>query len=419
MPDPAGKPYLIRVGPCPLPCAHVTEVTIIGGGIVGLATARALVRSGVTSIRILEKEAGTAQHQSSHNSGVLHAGLQYQPGSRKAKLARSGIREMTAYCREHDIPHEICGKLVVATDRSQLDRLDAMLQRGRANGLEGLRRLTREGAREIEPNVECVAALHVPEEGIVDYPAVCRQLAREARAAGVDIVCDAEVTSLRRDHAAWSIETKSGLFQTRVVVNCAGLYSDRIVSMAGGDPRCRIVPFRGEYFRLREDRAHLVRHLIYPLPEPGFPFLGVHFTRRIGGGIDAGPNAVLALAREGYDWATVDAGDLAEALIWPGLWRFIIAHPQMVAREVSQSLLRSRFVATLQRLIPDVADADLIEGHAGVRAQAIDSRGRLIHDFVWAEGEASVHAINSPSPAATASLAIGREIASRVLPKLG
>jgi L-2-hydroxyglutarate oxidase len=397
----------------------VTEVTIIGGGIVGLATARALVRSGVTSIQILEKEARTAQHQSSHNSGVLHAGLQYQPGSRKAELARSGIREMTTFCRAHNIPHEICGKLVVATDRAQLPRLEEMLQRGLANGLEGLRRLTPEEAREIEPHVECVAALHVPEEGIVDYPAVCDQLEADARAAGVDIVCDAQVTALRRERSIWTLDTTSRAFQTRVVVNCAGLYSDRIVSMAGGDPRCRIVPFRGEYFRLREDRAHLVKHLIYPLPEPGFPFLGVHFTRRIGGGVDAGPNAVLALAREGYDWTTFSAGELAEALMWPGLWRFLLDHPQMVAREVSQSLLRSRFVATLQRLVPEVVDADLVEGHAGVRAQAIDSRGRLLHDFVWAEGEASVHAINSPSPAATASLAIGREIASRVLPKLG
>lgn len=396
----------------------MTQATIIGGGIVGLATARALTESGVTSIRILEKEDGTARHQSSHNSGVLHAGLQYRPGSRKAKLARTGIRAMTEYCRERDIPHDICGKLVVATERAQLPRLDEMLRRGQANGLVGLRRLSRDEAREIEPHVECVAALHVPEEGIVDYRAVCDHLAEDARAAGVEIALNTEVLGIRKDATRWTIETTTGPLTTDVLVNCAGLYSDRIVRMAGGDPGCRIVPFRGEYFRLRDDRAHLVRHLIYPLPEPGFPFLGVHFTRRIGGGVDAGPNAVLALAREGYDWGTFDAEEFAEALAWPGLWRFLLSHPKMVAREVSQSLLRSRFLATLQRLVPEVVDEDLVEGHAGVRAQAIDRQGELMHDFVWAEGEASVHAVNSPSPAATASLAIGRTIADRVIPKL-
>lgn len=396
----------------------MTQATIIGGGIVGLATARALTESGVTSIRILEKEDGTARHQSSHNSGVLHAGLQYRPGSRKAKLARTGIRAMTEYCREREIAHDICGKLVVATERAQLPRLDEMLRRGQANGLVGLRRLSRDEAREIEPHVECVAALHVPEEGIVDYRAVCDHLAEDARAAGVEIALNTELLGIRKDATRWTIETTTGPLRTDVLVNCAGLYSDRIVRMAGGDPGCRIVPFRGEYFRLRDERAHLVRHLIYPLPEPGFPFLGVHFTRRIGGGVDAGPNAVLALAREGYDWGTFDAAELAEALAWPGLWRFLLSHPKMVAREVSQSLLRSRFLATLQRLVPEVVDEDLVEGHSGVRAQAIDRHGELMHDFVWAEGEASVHAVNSPSPAATASLAIGRAIADRVIPKL-
>lgn len=396
----------------------MTKATIVGGGIVGLATARALLESGVHSIRLLEKEGGTARHQSSHNSGVLHAGLQYRPGSRKAKLARTGIRAMTEYCRERGIAHEICGKLVVATRRSQLPRLDEMHRRGESNGLTGLRRLDRTEAREIEPHVECVGALHVPEEGIVDFGGVCDHLTREAMEDGVDFRFDTEVLGITRRDRGWVLETTTGSFETEVLVNCAGLYSDRIVRMAGGDPGCRIVPFRGEYFRLRADRSHLVRHLIYPLPEPGFPFLGVHFTRRIGGGVDAGPNAVLALAREGYDWGTIDPSEVADALAWPGLWRFVLGHPRMVAREVHQSLVRSRFLATLQTLVPDVRDDDLVDGHSGVRAQAIDRDGTLIHDFVWAEGERSVHAVNSPSPAATASLAIGREIANRVLPKV-
>lgn len=396
----------------------MTDVTIIGGGIVGLGTAHALRARGVDSIRIVEKEAALGQHQSSHNSGVLHAGLQYQPGSLKARLAREGIRSMTDFCQEHGVTHDVCGKLVVAGTRSELPRLDTMLERGTANGLKGLRKVGPEEAREIEPHVRCAAAIVVPEEGIADYPEVCRVHERLLRKAGIEIVLGAQVHRLSRARGRWQIGTTAGDFTSKVIVSCAGLHSDRIVEMAGGDPGCRIVPFRGEYFRLREDRKHLVRHLIYPLPEPGFPFLGVHFTRRIDGGIDAGPNAVLAFAREGYSKTSIDVADMANALSWPGLWRFIADHPKMVARELGQSIAKGRFVAALQRLIPEVTGRDLVDGHAGVRAQAMDRGGSLIHDFVWSESEGAVHVVNAPSPAATASLSIGDEIAARVMKKL-
>jgi len=397
----------------------MTDVTIIGGGIVGLATAHALIERGIDSVRLLEKEPALAQHQSTHNSGVLHAGLQYRPGSQKAALARDGIRRMTDFCQHHGIDHEICGKLVVAGTEEELPRLEAMLERGRQNGLVGLRRITADEAREIEPHVRCVAALIVPEEGIVDYAGVCAALAREVSEAGGDIVTDARVDGLRREPTGWSIATRAGDYSSRVIVNCAGLHSDRIVRMAGGDPGCRIIPFRGEYHRLRPDREHLVRHLIYPLPEPGFPFLGVHFTRRVDGGIDAGPNAVLAFAREGYRLRKVSPRDLAGALSYPGLWRFMSHHRRMVARELAQSFDRRRFVAALQRLVPEVSDTDLVPGGAGVRAQAMSPEGELVHDFVWADAPGAVHAINAPSPAATASLTIGRVIAERAATQLG
>jgi len=396
----------------------VTDVTVIGGGIVGLATAHALLREGAITVRLLEKEEALAQHQSTHNSGVLHAGLQYEPGSAKARLARTGIRRMTEFCQHHDIAHEICGKLVIATDESELPRLETMLVRGQANGLEGLRKLTAEEAREIEPHVRCVGAIIVPEEGIADYGGVCRVLADEIERRGATLILGAKVRGLSRETDSWQIATTAGDFTTRVIVNCAGLYSDRIVSMAGGDPGCKVVPFRGEYHRLRSESEHLVRHLIYPLPEPGFPFLGVHFTRRIGGGIDAGPNAVIAFAREGYTRSTVHPGELLDALSYPGLWRFMRRHPGMVTRELRQSFDRRRFVAALQRLIPEITGKDLEPGGSGVRAQAMSPSGELINDFVWAESPGAVHAVNAPSPAATASLVIGEEIANRVLSQL-
>jgi L-2-hydroxyglutarate oxidase len=394
------------------------NVTVIGAGIVGLSTAHALLERRVEGVRILEKEPAVGQHQSTHNSGVLHAGLQYRPGSEKARLARIGIRRMTDFCRHHGIDHDICGKLVVASGPEQLPRLEAMLERGRQNGLEGLRRLAPEEAREIEPHVACAGAIHVPEEGIADYAGVCRTLEAEIGRRYGEIMCGAEVRALHREGRNWTIVTTAGDVRSRVVVNCAGLHSDRVAHLAGDASPARIVPFRGEYHRLTSESEYLVRHLIYPLPDPGFPFLGVHFTRRVGGGVDAGPNAVLAFAREGYDRTTVNVRDMLEAGSFLGLWRFAGRHYRMIASELAQSFDHRRFVSSLRRLVPAVGPDDLLPGGSGVRAQAVLPSGEFVHDFLWVESPGAVHVINAPSPAATASLAIGEEIARKAIGQL-
>ena len=398
-----------------------SDVAVIGGGIVGLATARSILLQGISdSVVVLEKEHAPALHQSTHNSGVLHAGLQYAPGSEKARLARAGIRAMTEYCAHHRIPHEICGKLVVAAGPAELSRLEPMLEQGRANGLRGLQRMGPDEIRDREPHVGAAGGILVPEEGIVDYGAVCAAMAREVRDEGGEIRTGARVRGITREGGGaggaggWMLVTEAGEVTARVLVNCAGLHVDRVARMAGERPPARILPFRGEYHRLRPERAHLVRHLVYPLPEPGFPFLGVHFTRRVDGTVDAGPNAVLAFAREGYRMAQVSPRDLAEAFAYPGLWRFLAHHPRMARRELLRSASPSRFLAALQRLVPAVEARDLVPGGSGVRAQAVLPDGRFVHDFLWLERPGAVHVVNAPSPAATASLAIGREIAGRV-----
>ena len=388
---------------------------IIGGGLVGLATAWQLLRSGrVPALTLLEKEPQVGAHQSTHNSGVLHAGLYYKPGSLKARLAVAGIREMTAYCREKNIPHEICGKVVVAVDESEVPRLRELEARGQANGLTGLRRLDRAGLRALEPHAAGVAALHVPEEGIVDYAAVCAALAADIAAMNGRLVTRAAVTGLRETPDGWIAETTAGAFPGGFLINCAGLQSDRVCRLAGLDPADRIVPFRGEYYRLHPGAAHLVRHLIYPVPDPQFPFLGVHFTRLIGGGIEAGPNAVLAFAREAYRKTQWNARDLAEALSFPGLWKFLARHPRMAWDESLRSLSKKLFCRSLQRLVPELRETDLAPGGAGVRAQAISRHGELVQDFRLVSGRRALHVVNAPSPAATACLAIGREIVQRI-----
>jgi (S)-2-hydroxyglutarate dehydrogenase len=388
---------------------------IIGGGIVGLATARALVHAQPEArIVVLEKENTVGRHQSTHNSGVLHAGLHYLPGSTKATLTRMGIRRMTEYCRERGIRHEICGKLVVAVSTDEVPRLHALHERGQKNGLQNLRWLTPAQARELEPHVHCVAALHVPEEGIVDYGAVCRALSEELQQRGVQIRTDSAVLGLHASPAGWIVQTASGDVESGFIINCAGLYSDRVARLAGERPRARIVPFRGEYYVLRAERQHLVRNLIYPVPDPTFPFLGVHFTRRVLGGVEAGPNAVLAFAREGYRNTQVNLRELADALTFPGLWRFLARHPRTVARELAQSFSKERFAQALQRLVPDLHSDDLAPGGAGVRAQTMLPNGDLVHDFEWIERRRALHLLSAPSPAATASLAIGEQIALRV-----
>lgn len=391
------------------------DYLIIGGGLVGLATALKLQasRPGVR-VTLLEKEASVGRHQSTHNSGVLHCGLYYAPGSLKARMAVEGIREMVAFCETHQIPHEICGKVVVATNAAEESRLDALLGRGTANGLHGLRKLDGAGLRRIEPHAAGIAAVHVPQEGIVDYRAVCDTMARLLQTRGGRLVTGAHVTALRRTGNEWVATTAAGEFTGGFIVNCAGLHCDR-VSVLAGEPRdVRIVPFRGEYFELKAERRGLVKHLIYPVPDPAFPFLGVHFTRMIGGGVECGPNAVLAFAREGYSLGKINISDLAETLTFPGLWRFLRRYPSMAFTELAQSLSRERFCRSLQKLVPEIRSSDLGTGGAGVRAQAMNPQGDLLQDFHLIARPNALHVLNAPSPGATASLAIGGYIAGKI-----
>ena len=393
-----------------------TDYLVIGGGVVGLATAwRLQTMQPGSRICVLEKEPEVGSHQSSHNSGVLHCGLYYKPGSIKAILAVRGIRQMVEFCREADIDHEVCGKLVVACNDTELERLRKLEERGRQNGLEGIEFLGREAMLEREPNVGGIAALRVPQEGIVDYPAVCSELKRRITANGGDVQTGARVTRLKQRGGEWIARTPKGEFAGRYLVNCAGLHCDRVAGLAGEKRETRIVPFRGEYYKLVEGSEGLVRHLIYPVPDPQFPFLGVHFTRLIHGGIEAGPNAVLAFAREGYRKTDVNVRDLWDAVTYSGLWRFVVKYPRMTALELWQSLSKRRFCKALQKLVPIIRVTDIEPGGAGVRAQAMAREGNLIQDFCLIQRPAALHVLNAPSPAATASLAIGEEIVRKIL----
>lgn len=393
-----------------------TDYLVIGGGVVGLATAwRLQTMQPGSRVCLLEKEPEVGSHQSGHNSGVLHCGLYYKPGSTKAILAVRGIRQMVEFCREADIAHVVCGKLVVACNDTELERLHKLEERGRQNGLEGIEFLGREAMLEREPNVGGIAALRVPQEGIVDYPAVCRELKRRITANGGDVQTGARVTRLEQRGDEWIATTPKGEFAGRYLVNCAGLHCDRVAGLAGEKRETRIVPFRGEYYKLVEGSEGLVRHLIYPVPDPQFPFLGVHFTRLIHGGIEAGPNAVLAFAREGYRKTDVNVRDLWDAVTYPGLWRFVAKYPRMTALELWQSFSIRRFCKALQKLVPNIRVTDIDPGGAGVRAQAMAREGDLIQDFCLIQRPAALHVLNAPSPAATASLAIGEEIVRKIL----
>jgi L-2-hydroxyglutarate oxidase len=391
------------------------KICVIGGGLVGLAVARRLHTSHPGSkVTLLEKEPGFGRHQSTHNSGVLHAGLYYKPGSVKARLSVAGIRQMTAFCQEHGVAHEICGKLVVATDAVEVVRLRALQERGRQNGLSGLAWLEGDALREIEPHAAGVAALRVPEEGIVDYRGVCDALESENRHLGTELRTGFRVTRIIAEGGGHRILGTGGEIVADFIVSCAGLHSDRVAQLAGERRETRIVPFRGEYYELKPSARHLVRNLIYPVPDPVFPFLGVHFTRLIHGGVEAGPNAVLALAREGYTKSRFNPVDLADALAFPGLWRFMNRHRAMVWAELRRSFSQRLFCQALQKLVPAISEADLQPGGAGVRAQAMDDAGTLVQDFAFIERPRALHVINAPSPAATAALAIAEAIAERI-----
>ena len=388
---------------------------IVGGGLVGLATAYHLLKQFPSArVSLLEKELTVGAHQSTHNSGVLHAGLYYAPGSAKAKFAVAGIRKMTQFCAAEGIDHEICGKLVVAITPEELPRLDELLRRGIANGLQGLRKIGQAEMRKIEPYVNGLAAVHVPEEGIVDYRQVCDRLATRIQERGGRIFTGAKVAGLARKNGAWVATTTEREFDGDFLINCAGLHCDRISKMAGESREIRIIPFRGEYYHLKPSAQHLVKNLIYPVPNPQFPFLGVHFTRMIQGGVEAGPNAVLAFAREGYDLTKFDFGDMLDVLFFSGFWRFLSKYPGVTSREMIQSLSKTYFCSTLQRLIPDIRTADLIPGSAGVRAQAMKPTGELVEDIHLVIRQDALHVINAPSPAATASLAIGEYIVNNL-----
>ncbi len=391
------------------------ELCVIGGGIIGLALARgAAGRWPDVKVRLLEKEDGVGRHQSGHNSGVLHAGLYYKPGSLKAKLAVNGIRQMVAFCKDHGVKHEICGKLVVAVDQEEIGRLRDLLDRGTANGLQGLRWCGQEEIREREPEVNGVAAVEVPEEGIVDYPSVCLAMAADLVAKGGIVQLDAGVRRLHRDSGRWMVETNRGEYYADYLVNCAGLHCDRVMAMTGEQPSTRIIPFRGEYFKLRPEAERMVRHLVYPVPDPKFPFLGVHYTRMIHGGVECGPNAVLALEREGYSWGRISLRDSWDALSFPGLWKFLAKYPGMSWYEVRRSLSRAEFTRSLQRLVPALREADLLPGGSGVRAQAMAQDGSLLQDFVIEIRDRALHLLNAPSPGATASLAIAEYLLDRI-----
>jgi L-2-hydroxyglutarate oxidase len=387
------------------------EVAVAGGGLVGLATAMALAGRRLR-VTVLEAEDRIAGHQSGHNSGVIHSGLYYRPGSLKAALCVAGSRALYRLCAEEGIAHERCGKLVVAASPAELPRLDELERRGRANGLAGIRRLTGDEIREIEPQAAGIAGLHVAQTGIVDYPGVARAYARRVEAGGGRVLTRARVEAVRRDGPGLVVETRRGAFACSLLVNCAGLQSDRLARLCGAEPDVRILPFRGEYYELVTERRSLVRGLIYPVPDPRFPFLGVHLTRRVDGAVEAGPNAVLALKREGYRWRDVSLRDLAAAAAWQGSWHLAKRYWRIGAYEVRRSLLKGIFVRDLRRLVPAIQAADLHRAGSGVRAQAVDRRGGLVDDFRIVRAERSIHVLNAPSPAATASLPIGERIAA-------
>ncbi|MBC5794019.1 MAG: L-2-hydroxyglutarate oxidase [Sphaerospermopsis sp.] len=390
------------------------DFAIIGGGIVGLSTAMALgSRYPDARILVLEKESQWAFHQTGNNSGVIHSGIYYKPGSFKAKFCRDGSRSMVEFCQKHNIDHDICGKVIVATDDTELPGLEKLYQRGLENGIE-VKRISPEEVREIEPHVSCVGAIRVFSTGIVNYKQVCLKYAELINNQGGDLRLNTKVMEISRSGTNHILETNQGSFETKFVINCAGLHSDRIAKLGKANPEAKIVPFRGEYYELTPEKRYLVKTLIYPVPNPEFPFLGVHFTRMIDNSVHAGPNAVLSFKREGYKKTDFDLKDFTEVITYPGFWKLAAKHADEGIKEIIRSFSKAAFVRSLQKLIPEVQAEDLVPTHAGVRAQALMNNGSLVDDFLIIQGENSVHVCNAPSPAATSSLEIGKAVVNQI-----
>ncbi|WP_216629124.1 L-2-hydroxyglutarate oxidase [Sphingobacterium lumbrici] len=392
------------------------DIIVVGAGLVGLSTAYHLkLKYPDKSLLVLEKENQVSKHQSGNNSGVIHSGIYYRPGSLKAQNCINGYHSLIAFADQYDIPYDICGKIIVASDSSELTALENIYSRGVQNGLTTIRKLNQEQLGEYEPHVAGVAGLHAPQTGIIDYPAMAKQLQiLITEELGGDIRFSEEVRSIKTTQKQYAVTTSKEAYLTEKIVTCAGLQSDRVANLTGDNNDLQIIPFRGEYYKLRPEKEYLVNNLIYPVPNPEFPFLGVHFTRMINGGVEAGPNAVLAFKREGYKFSDINLTDLSQTLTWPGFWKIVMKYGKTGMMEMYRSLSKSSFTKSLQKLIPEVQEKDLIDGGAGVRAQACDRNGNLIDDFNMTEGNNIIHVRNAPSPAATSCLSIGKLISEKI-----
>lgn len=391
------------------------DIVVIGAGLVGLATAYHIkLKNPTKRLLIIEKEDGVSKHQSGHNSGVIHSGIYYKPGSLKARNCIEGYKSLLQFCENYEIPYDICGKIIVATDDSELGALENIFVRGIDNGLSGLKKLNKDQLLEIEPYVNGVAGIHVPQTGIVDYPAMAKKLSELIVSFGGEIRFNEELIGIKNLSSGFALQTDIGTYFTKKLVTCAGLQSDRVSRLGNAKNDLKIIPFRGEYYKLKKEKEYLVKNLIYPVPNPEFPFLGVHFTRMINGGVEAGPNAVLAFKREGYKFKDFSINDVADTFSWPGFWKIALKYGRTGAMEMYRSIFKASFTKSLQKLIPEIQEDDLIDGGAGVRAQACDRNGGLVDDFNISETNNEIHVRNAPSPAATSCLSIGEYISNRI-----
>lgn len=397
----------------------VYDIIIVGTGIVGLATTfQILNKKPELKLLILEKENDVAKHQTGNNSGVIHSGIYYKPGSLKAKNCINGYKSLLEFCEQENIKYEICGKVIVATEEWELPILNNLFERGKLNGLDKIKKISRDELKEIEPYANGLEAIFVPYTGIIDFKEVCNKLKEKIENLGGKIIFNESVQSIHKNQNSLEVLTQNGTYQTNLLVTCAGLFSDRLARLTQKNLPLRIIPFRGEYYKIKDERKYLVKNLIYPVPNPDFPFLGVHFTRTIDGKVEAGPNAVLAFKREGYKKNDINLKDLYETLSWRGFQKVMRKYWKIGAGEFYRSFSKSAFTKALQRLLPEIQEDDLLPGGSGVRAQACDDRGNLIDDFYFVEEEKIIHVCNAPSPAATASLSIGNYIAEKVFQRL-